>query len=745
MRYIATIVLFFFVNLPAPLAQDSLGTFVKGVVWGVNEQGKKEALAGANLRWLGTNQGGVTNAKGYFKLNRIEGANRLVVSYIAYIPDTILLADQSYLEIVLKQGIELEKAEVVYRRKSTVVSHSATIHTETLGHGELSKAACCNLSESFETSPSVDVSFTDAVTGTKQIRMLGLAGPYSQLTRENMPDIRGLSAINGMEFIPGPWISSIQLIKGAGSVVNGYESIAGQINTELYRSANMPDFFLNMYINNDQQLEVNTHFKHSIGKSWMNAVFIHGRYSQFRRDMNRDGFADKPANQRIIVMDRLEWVNDKNIHFELGGRYIFHNQLGGQTAFDPDEERDTLHPWGMTSVVKKADAWLKLGRINPLRPWQSTAIQLSSSLYHQDASFGLRDYAGREESFYANLLHKGQLGSEKHLFTLGASFLYDRIDEQFVSDQYLRTEIVPGVFGEYSFIPQPAFSLVGGLRFDYHNQFGAFITPRLHGRWEILPKVVMRFSAGRGFRTGNIFSEHMSMLASNREIIIHSDNTYGYGLKPEIAWNYGLNLTWTFELDYREAIVGASFYRSDFINQMVFDIDRSYQEVHFYNLDGRSFANSFQIQMDYELIKRLDIRLAYRFYDVQSTFSGVLKEVPLVSRHRGFVNLAYETRSSWKFDATLNRVGMKRIPTHILSKDQGDYSPSYFVINAQITKVFREVLDVYLGVENLNNFRQNDPIILVNQAHQKGFDASLVWGPIWGQHLYLGFRWKWNK
>jgi outer membrane receptor for ferrienterochelin and colicins len=726
-------------------AQDTISR-ISGIVKGKGVDGNTEVLAGAQLIWLNTMLGTITDSYGRFEIQKPDGTSLLVISYIGYQADTLAIYDSGFVEITLQQGIELRETEVVYRQKSTVVSRSATLHMETMGQEELTKAACCNLSESFETNPTVDVSFADAITGTKQIRMLGLAGPYSQLTRENMPDIRGLSAINGMEFIPGPWISSIQIIKGAGSVVNGYESIAGQINTELFRASDMPDFFLNMYLNNDRQLELNFHFKHMLGKKWQNSVFVHGRYSRFLRDMNKDGFADKPANERIIFMDRAEWINDKNIHLEIGARYIYHDVVGGQTGFSPNQERDTLSPWGLTSQVRKADAWIKIGKVNPLRPWQSTAFQFSGSIYRQNAIYGTRSYAGQENSLYGNLIHVGQLGSEKHEFKVGASLLVDDFDERFENNSYQRYEFVPGIFGEYSFKPIPTLTMVGGMRLDNHNQYGSFGTPRFHARWEFVPRAVLRLSAGRGFRTPNVFSEHMSMLATQREIIISSDRSgYGYGLQPEIAWNYGLSMTYSFELDYREAVVQTSFFRTDFINQLVFDLDQSFSEVHMYNLNGESFANSFQLQIDYELIKRLDMRIAYRFYDVKTTFTNQLMQVPLIARHRGFINLAYKTRNYWKFDATLNWVGPKRIPIHLPVAEHKEYSPDYLLINAQISKSFQKKLDVYIGVENIGNFRQRNPIISVNEPYADGFDASLVWGPIWGQHLYVGFRWNFKK
>lgn len=714
---------------------------VRGKVFGLSESNSKQPLIGANVMWLNTLSGVITTNDGSFALAANPSSDSIVVSYSGFQSDTIIADFSNLMVILLREGVELAGAEIVHRVKSTVVSHSAVIHTENLGHGELHKAACCNLSESFETSPSVDVNFSDAITGTRQIRMLGLAGKYSQLTRENMPDIRGLSSFSGMDFIPGTWISSIQLIKGAGSVVNGYESIAGQINTELQRPSSMPPLFINFYINNDQQAEANVQFKHHIGKSWMNSVLLHGKYADFKRDMNKDGFADKPATKQIVVMDRIEWINDRQIHLEFGGRFIFRDQEGGQVNFERSQTMDSLHPWGMTNQIGKADLWAKIGKVNPLKPWQSSALQISASAFQQKSRYGLKEYIGNQQSFYVNFLHKGQIINDKHEFTLGASVIIDQFDEQLDKADYERLESVPGVFGEFTFKPKPSWSVVLGLRADYHNQYQWFMTPRIHGRFQLFPNAILRLSAGRGLRTANIVAENIFLLASNRQWVIKTESDYGFGLKPEIAWNYGANFTYSFEINYREAVLGLAFYRTDFSNQIIIDLEQDYRKVHFYNLDGLSYANSAQFQLDYELFRRFDIRLAYRWFDVKSTYNSRVNSAPLVASHRGFLNLAYETRNDWKFDMTFNGVGPKRIPINSLQSENSTWSPSYLLVNAQVTKIWNEIFDLYLGVENLTNYHQTNPIILASTPYQDGFDASLIWGPIWGQHVYLGFRW----
>ncbi|MCK5856035.1 MAG: TonB-dependent receptor [Bacteroidales bacterium] len=718
---------------------------IRGKVYGLQADGSKQPLAGANIQWLDQHSGTVSTADGSFSLKQHPKTNIAIVSYISYASDTLDLTKKNKVEIILHLGVSIEGADIVHRQKSTQVSHFDLIGSETLGIQELGKAACCNLSESFETSPTVDVSFTDAISGQRQIRMLGLAGTYSQLSKENMPDIRGLAAINGMDFIPGTWIESIQLIKGAGSVVNGFESIAGQINTELIKPTNMDRFFLNIYANSDRSMEINSNIKIPISKKWKSALLLHGKLNKYRHDANNDGFMDMPLNSKFIVLNRYQWENTHNIHFEFGGRYSYLDQIGGQMDFDKNQKSDSLSPWGMLNHVEKIDAWAKFGKVNQARPWKSTALQVSGGSYKQNAKYGLNEYDARENSFYANFIHQNRFGSNKHVYKIGASFQYDQFNEVLNSNNYSRIESVPGIFAEYSYKPSEKIGAVLGFRTDYHNEYGLFYTPRIHIRWEAFKRTVVRASAGYGLRTANIIAEHLSVLASSRTINIHSKTAYGFGLNAETAWNYGININHSFELDYREGLISASFYRTDFDNQIVFDMDESAREVHFYNLDGKSVANSFQIQLDYEIVKRVDVRIAYRNYKVQTQYLSGELSAPLLAPHRGFFNIAYTTRKKWMFDFTVNIQGEKRVPdlsANSPKNQRPQKTPVFAIFNAQITKKWGNKFDVYLGGENLGNYRQKNPIISAENPYSPEFDASLIWAPLFGVKVYIGLRYK---
>lgn len=740
LRYIS--ILFAFI-ISSSFAQDS--NVIKGEVYESLSENKKEYLAGANVYWLNTSDGSVTDSFGKFEITMNARENILVISYIGFKSDSIEIKGNDYISVDLHASLELADVDVVYRQRSTVSSHSSSIKVDNIGEKELLKAACCNLSESFETSPSVDVSFTDAVTGTRQIEMLGLAGPYTQITRENMPDVRGLAAIYGLTYTPGPWVKSIQLNKGTGSVVNGFESIAGQINIELQKPEDADKLYLNLYANQAGRLEANANLAFKLDSKWSTGFLLHTKNSSIKQDRNGDGFMDMPIGNQFIGLNRWKFIGDNGLRFQFGVKGTYVDVHGGQLEFDPTNDAGQTTYWGMKNKVERYEAWAKVGKVNFDKPWRSIGLQLSS-VYHDQASyFGFNDYLGNQKGLYANFIYQSIIGSTDHVIKTGASFQYDNYHESLNGIAFNRIESVPGVYAEYTYKLNEKFSAVAGLRADYHNAYGFFATPRLHVRYAPNIKTVLRASAGRGQRTANIIAENMGLLASSRqwEIIGGDNSDKPYGLEAEVAWNMGANITRDFELFYREGKISADFYYTTFENQIVVDRDFSPQQVRYYNLEGQSFSQSFQIQLDYELINRFDLRLAYRWYDVKTTYSEELLEKPLISANRAFINLAYQTQNYWSFDFTLNWQGQKRIPFTGSNPEPyqlDDYSPNFYVINVQVSKNWKKKFEIYAGIENLLDFRQDNPILASEDPFGPYFDASMVWGPVFGRNIYGGLR-----
>jgi hypothetical protein len=716
---------------------------IEGTVKGQDSKGGQYPLFGASVYWLNSKISTSTDENGLFHIRLPKSKDRLIVGFVGYISDTVEVNSNGHIEIILPEDNQLDEVLIVRRKKGIETEYLNPIGVKKVGEKELHKAACCNLSESFETNPTVDVSFSDAVTGAKQIMMLGLAGPYTQISRENMPDIRGLSSVYGLTYIPGPWIESIQLIKGTGSVANGFESIAGQINVELKRPETMEKLYFNAFGSQEGRIEANLNLKHQFKDHWGTGLLLHASNNSNKHDGNKDDFIDMPLFQQYIIQNRWELENEHGLHFEVGAKGTYIDTEGGQIG---KHGNMIIQPWEMKQLTKRLESWLKIGKVSESKPNQSIGLQLSGIYHDQEAIYGNNIYDASQGSFYGNFLFQGIFRNTNHKYRMGLSFMADNYIENLNGASYDRLETVPGTFFEYTYTFLEKFNLVAGLRADYHNIYGVFATPRLHIRYAPVENTIIRLSAGRGQRTANIFSENVGILASSRELVIEGDNSNKpYGLDAEVAWNYGVNITQHFTLDYREGLVSLDFYHTNFENQIVLDLDRNPHQAVFYNLDGQSYSNSFQVQLDYELIKRFDVRLAYRWFDVKTTFDGVLLRKPLVSEQRAFINLAYETRNFFKFDYTLNWQGNKRIPSTISNPDEYQVpvkSPSFFVMNLQVSKFWQKGFEIYAGIENVLDYKQENPILASDQPFSPYFDGSLIWGPVFGRNFYLGLRFK---
>jgi outer membrane receptor for ferrienterochelin and colicins len=670
----------------------------------------------------------------------------LIVSYVGYGTDTLHVHQPAEVEVGFSSAVLLDEVEVTHRIKPTSVSFNSAYNVQNIHEKELTKAACCNLSESFETNPSVDVSFTDAVTGTRKIEMLGLAGPYVQITRENMPDVRGLSSIYGLTYTPGPWIEGMQLNMGTGSVVNGYESITGQINVELRKPEDSDRLYLNLYGNNAGRLEANINTSYSISEKWHGGLLLHGNTLPFRIDHNHDGFMDHPSGNQFVGVKRFKYSGENGFESQMGVKLTYLDQLGGQVDFDPETSRNSQPYWGAGMNTRRIEAWAKAGKVFENRPYTSVGFQVSGVHHDQDAYFGRTDYLASQQSVYSNLIYQSILGNTNHQYRTGISLQADRYEEDLSFGSFDHLEWVPGAFLEYTFNHLDIFTAVAGIRADLHNIYGGFLTPRLHLRYEPVEKTVFRASAGRGQKTASIFAENIGLFASSRSF--HIDGTFDdrpYGLDPEVAWSYGLNFARAFTLGAGEAVFKADYFHTRFINQIVVDLDLDPREVHFYNLDGISRSNSLQFQLDMEPLARYDIRVAYRYNDVKTTYGDRLLDKPLTPKHRAFINMAYATESKWSFDVTWSWQDSKRIPGTLANPEPfrtANSSPPFSLINMQIGKGLGDRLELYAGSENLLDFRQDDPIISADDPFGPYFDSSLIWGPVFGRKIYAGIRFR---
>ena len=716
----------------------------------IQENNETYPLAGVNIFWLNTAIGTVSDHEGKFVIPSAASTDQLIVKYLGFKTDTLTITPGKKIFHFMKEddGESLEEVELIQRRKAAQKSYIAAQNVMQVNSAELLKAACCNLSESFETNPSIDVNFSDALTGTKQIRMLGLSSPYLLITEENIPSVRGASQIYGLTYTPGTWIESIQITKGAGSVINGFESIAGQINTELQKPFLDAPLFVNLFTSINGRQEANVHWNKKLSDKWSTGLYVHGNQRTLATDRNEDDFLDLPLTKQINLLNRWQYTNaEKGWVSFLSWRYLNDQKQTGAKDFNPSTDKGLTNSWGSEIDTQRFDASLKLGYVFPLLTYQSFGFQAAYNSHDQKAYYGLRQYDINHQSFFSNLLFNSILGNTKNKFKTGLNLAWDRYDEWVDATNYQRTDRVIGAFFEYTYDSLDQWNIVAGLRVDSHNNLGTFITPRLHMRYTPWERAALRFSMGQGRKAANVFAENQTLFATNRAINLRQNGGSIYGLRPEKAWNYGGSIQQGFPLFGQQAEVNIDYYVTNFQDQVVVDWETE-RYIRFYNLEGESYAKSFQLGMDYAPFKNVSTRFAYKNYQVKTTYLDGLKQKPLQPEHRFFANADYnnvdETGKGWRADLTYHFVGDQRLPAN--SRDgQGFSAAAYGLWNAQLTRVFSPQFEVYLGGENLSNQRQVNPVIGIDQPFGRNFDASLVYAPVFGRMIYAGLRFNLKK
>lgn len=719
---------------------------IKGVVY-IEEAGKKIPLEGAIVYYeVHSAHQTTTDANGRFELSpmKMDMAKVIVVSALGYNSKRIEVTDDRELTVILTTSV-LEEVTVTGEAQATnVQAKSATLEFN-ISKAELRKAACCNLSESFETNPSIDVSFSDAVTGTRQIELFGLSGRYTQIQQEMIPYVRGITSSQGLSHIPGTWIESIQLTKGIGSVVNGYESMIGQINVELVKPEKGPKFAFNTYVNQSGRTELNVLSNYKLNDTWSTGFLLHGSVRPSKLDRNNDGFLDMPTGHQLNFTNRWKYFGKKGWESQFGFRILDDLNQGGQFASNDQ----TIPTWTSSISNKRIELFAKNGWVDLNSTARSIGI-ISNVYYHEfSGNFGNRNFYSDQLGAYLNAMYQDEFNPANQ-YRFGFSTVYDRYNQvyDYIGDKpqtELREEIVPGVFGEYTWAPIPDLSIVGGLRADYHNFIGLQISPRIHFRYAHDASGTVRAAVGRGWRSALTYAEQIGQMASSRNILIAPNLTNPNASSLlESGWNAGVSYTRYFRINYRPASFTVDANGTLFENMLVRDYDQSARELSIYSMENGGKSIAISGQFDYELFKRFDVRLAYKYQDVQTKYASGWNETPYVTNHRAFLNLGYKTKDKWKFDLTTNFIGSKRIPSTVMNSAanvRDTQSPNYFTVNAQINKEWNK-WEAYIGIENAFNQVQTNPIIGADDPFGIEFDATMIWGPIFGRMFYFGLNYN---
>ena len=749
---------------------------ITGVV--LDEHG--EPLVGANVYWANTTIGVATDFEGNFTIMppKSKGEQLLVASFVGFHNDTIAVKDRTPLTIVLIDETVLDEVIITERRMGVIKSRASAFDTQTIGTEEICRAACCNLSEAFETNASVDVAYADAATGAKQIRLLGLGGTYVQLLQENTPAVRGLAQNFGLEYVPGPWMNSIQVSKGTSSVINGYEAISGQINVELLKPQTQNPLSVNLMFNSELMAEANIeggwqiplkghehehehhheHGEHCDHESLYTGILAHYTGSYMTMDENKDGFADMPLVQNANLANRWFYKHG-DYTFQAFVRGLYDRRRGGQNV----HHNTVASPYLINLNTWRVEGFLKNGYVYDDESGSSIALITAVSYHNLNNTYGPRNWIANQLNAYLNGIWQrnwegGGLIDNDHRLSAGVSLNVDNYHESLnILPQALdRLEITPGIFAEYSYTYAEMLSLVAGIRADYSTRYGFFVTPRANVRYSPFDWWTLRVSAGLGYRSPNAIADNANILPSSRQIQLVDE------IKQERAVNTGISTTFYIPMGSKQLQLSAEYYYTHFLNSLIVDMDRDPHAVYFYNQTdmpgAKSFAHCAQVEASMEVLRGWTWTAAFRYTDVrQTTFNSAtnqyeLRTKALTNRFKGVISTSYQTPlKKWQFDVTAQFNGISRMPDGFVA--MGDYLGGYGTpkpvtwypqLMAQVTKYFRSC-SLYLGAENMTNFRQDTPIIAADAPYGPDFDASMVWGPTTGWKVYIGFRYDLEK
>lgn len=735
MKYKIVLMIMLFVGM---IASSYASSPVKGSV----TDSDKLPVTGASVYWKNTTQGVVTDIDGKFEINPNPGSDTLMVSYIGYAPYMSVVKNPSEaLSIQLSGEVALDEVVVTPPSTGTMQLQLTPLNSQKITSHELGRAACCNLAESFETNPSVDVTYSDAATGARQIQLLGLSGKYVQMMTEQLPAFTGAASLYGLSYVPGPWMESIQVSKGTSSVKNGYEALSGQINIEYKKPQEADPLFVNLFGADNGRIEANADANFKLSDQLATGVMMHYSKELKMHDGNDDGFADLPQTEQFNLLNR--WYYKKNGFISQSvANVLKETRRSGQISHDGMDMEES-DPYRIGIDTKRANVYTKNGYVFGDENNTSVAMMLSGTIHDQKSDYGKHTYDVIQRNLYASFIFEQEY-NHKHNVSAGVSMQVENYNQrldaatQALLGNYLlkRNYVTPGIYGQYTLNLDHKLIVQAGLRLDYNNEFGAFVTPRLHVKYEIAPWLAARMSVGKGYRVANELAENSFLLASSRKLMIDPDLD-----RFERAWNYGVALSSTLPIAEKDLQLNLEWYYTDFQNQVVADMDTDAHAVTLRNAAGRSYSNIVQIEATYPFFKGFTLTGAFRWTDAKTDYNGTLRERYLNSRYKGMLTASYQTNmKKWQFDLTAQFNGPGRMPDPDATNPMWDTEyKGYTGLNGQITKNFRR-WSIYLGGENLLNFKQSNPIIDAENPWGENFDATMVWGPIHGRKLYGGIR-----
>lgn len=717
-------------------------------------------LPDAVVVWTGTSIGATTSETGEFVLPLPSDTThlplRLAVIY-GDAQDTFLIDDlHVYWSLEMTASVGLKEVVIKDAVSGAYISVLQPVKTEIINRAELRKAACCDLAGCFETQSTVQPTTTNILTNAKELRILGLSGVYNQVLLDGLPTVIGLTYTYGTGSIPGSMLENIWVVKGANSVAQGFEGMVGQI-TVYPREGGIAepvtaDVLLNSF--GEQHYNAATAVKKN---KWSNYLALHYSHPGGKWDRDNDQLLDLPLLTRYGIYNKWRYrkENEKGWSSFVAARWVKEERIGGQTFFHPDADAGTSSAYGQILRYQQPELLTKTGyRFDPNH---KITLLASVSAQQQDSWFGLTSYRAQQQYAYANLQYEWYWGPKKlHELKAGSSYRRLHLNEDIAfapadtlgrtyDGNYRTNDAIPGFFAENTLhLDGDRWVLITGLRADHHQRYGWLAVPRALLRFTPSADMDWRLSAGRGWRNVYLFPENTALLAGNRDI------QFTEALDPERSWNVGINMIRRRTIRQIQCTATADVYRTWFQNQFFPDYDTSPTLALISNFRETSVSNGIQVELSAQWTKRVELKTAWNYLDVFRRYDGQKKVLPFNPRHRVLGVLTLRSANlRWQLDLNMHWYGEQRLPDTRLNPEplrRPDYAPAYTIASSQLKYTFpKEQVELFIGCENIMDFRQLRPVPGWEQPFARGFDPAFAWGPVRGREWYVGCHYQLQK
>jgi len=718
----------------------------------VSSEGEK--LSFANVIIQGAMTGTTADIDGNFQLPTDRKEASVVASYLGYENDTLYWVKDKILHFVLKPSSSVLDEVVVSGTMKEVTRMNSPIPIEVYTPVFFRRNPTPNLFTALENVNGVRPQLNCNVCNTGDIHINGMEGPYTMVMIDGMPIVSALSTVYGLMGIPNSMVQRIEVVKGPASTLYGSEAVGGLINviTKNPETASRFSLDFNTTHYGDFNLDLGTKIQTGKASGLFSANVFH--FDNIF-DINGDNFTDVTLQKRFSLFNKWNFKRKENRLASIALRYVWEDRWGGELQWTPAfRGGDSIY--GESILTKRIEL---IGNYQlPVK--EKLTLAYSYNLHDQNSVYGTTFYLAKQQIGFTQLTWDKSFAG--HDVLAGVAFRYTFYDDNTpvtADGENLNINkpshiYLPGVFVQDEITLTKKQKLLAGLRYDYNSEHGNILTPRLNYKWTMDDNNTFRLGFGNGFRVANVFSEDHAALTGAREVVIAAD------LKPEKSYNFNINHTTRLFPKFGFVTLDGSIFYTYFTNRIVADLFSDVNKVIYDNLNGNSVSKGVTLNTEFNFTNGLKVMAGGTWMDVSINETNQSSGIKTKERQiqtpdfTGTWTISYTfPKSDITLDYTGNVTGPMRLPV-VLDDYRPEYSPWFSIQNIQLTKRFKNGVEIYGGLKNLLHFIPDDPILRpfdpfdkhidVNNPNGYTFDPTYNFAPMQGIRGFIGMRWDWK-